>query len=116
MVLYCNIMTLIPGRKYDRLLSKKGGRGFPYLVYMDSEGNVIGHPAGRSVKAFEAGAKKAQHYLDLKNKAKRTPDEEVELANLSNMTSEDGDTYRHQPLTRSQDVRRLREREGGTVR
>ena len=49
-----------------------------------------------------------------------TPDEKIELANLSNMTklieSEEDDTYRHQPLTRSQDIRRLREREGGTVR
>ena len=49
-----------------------------------------------------------------------TPDEKIELANLSNMTklieSEEDDTYRHQPLTLSQDIRRLREREGGTVR
>jgi hypothetical protein len=49
-----------------------------------------------------------------------TPDEKIELANLSSLTrpigSEDDDTYRHQPLTLSQDVRRLREREGGTVR
>jgi len=49
-----------------------------------------------------------------------TPDEKIELANLSNLTklieSEEDDTYRHQPLTRSQDIRRLREREGGTVR
>ena len=48
-----------------------------------------------------------------------TLDEEVELANLSNMTrlieSEEDVTYCHQPLTLSQDVRRLREREGGTV-
>ena len=49
-----------------------------------------------------------------------TPDEEVDLAHLSNMPrlieSEEDETYRHQPLTLSQDVRRLREREGGTVR
>ena len=49
-----------------------------------------------------------------------TPDEKIELANLSNMTklieSEEDDTYRHQPLTLSRDIRRLGELEGGTVR
>ncbi|RMG19075.1 MAG: hypothetical protein D6731_00405 [Planctomycetota bacterium] len=58
---------------------EKGGRGFPYLVYMDAEGDVLGKPAGRDVASFERGAKTAQAYLDLKNKADRTPAEEAEL-------------------------------------
>jgi hypothetical protein len=63
-------------------LSKKGGRGFPYLVYMDADGQVLGKPPGRSVKAFAKGIKGAQRYLTLQKKADKTPEEQVELFEL----------------------------------
>lgn len=59
-------------------MSEKGGNGFPYLVYMDAEGKVIGKPAGRSVEAFKTGAR----YLILERKEQLTPAETLELIEL----------------------------------
>jgi hypothetical protein len=69
-VLFCHITTHVKTDKYQTLLTEKGGRGFPHLVFMDAEGTVIAaHEGARSVEAFEASGKKAQTYLDLKRKA-----------------------------------------------
>lgn len=51
---YLNVMTRIEGRKHDDLLSDKGGRGFPYLVWMDAEGEVIATQGDRTVGGFES--------------------------------------------------------------
>jgi hypothetical protein len=77
-VLFCSIMSRVPGRKHDALLGEKGGQGFPYIVFMDETGKVIGKPTGRTVKAFRQGAR----YLNLERKEKRTTDEEVEFLEL----------------------------------
>ncbi|MBL4846338.1 MAG: hypothetical protein JKY65_12490 [Planctomycetes bacterium] len=77
-MLFCSIMSRVPGRKNDALLNEKGGRGFPYLVYMDAAGEVIGKPSGRTVGAF----RKTARYLTLKNKKDRSTSEEVELIQL----------------------------------
>lgn len=77
-MIFCSIMSKVPGRKHDALLGEKGGQGFPYLVYMDETGKVIGKPAGRTVAAFRQGAR----YLTLERKEKRTADEEVEFLEL----------------------------------
>lgn len=71
-------MSKVPGRKHDALIGEKGGQGFPYLVYMDETGKVIGKPAGRTVAAFRQGAR----YLTLKRKDKRTTEEEIEFLEL----------------------------------
>lgn len=70
-VLFCHITTHIEGEKYGDLLEKKGGQGFPYLVFMDSDGNVIAkHESFRRVDAFKETGKKASEFLDLGRKAK----------------------------------------------
>lgn len=53
-MLFCHITSRVEDDKYQNLLSEKGGMGFPYLAYMDADGNVIAKPGGRSVQAFEA--------------------------------------------------------------
>jgi hypothetical protein len=40
-VLYANVMSRVEGHKDQDLLQKKGGRGFPHLVFMDAEGAVV---------------------------------------------------------------------------
>ena len=42
----------VDGEPYSSLLNQKGGRGFPYLVFMDETGDVLATPAGRSVDGF----------------------------------------------------------------
>ncbi|HYC77815.1 MAG TPA: hypothetical protein VEI02_09325 [Planctomycetota bacterium] len=59
-VLFCHVTSRVDGEKYDKLLTEKGGRGFPYLVYMDADGGVLGSPAGRTVAAFDEGLATAQ--------------------------------------------------------
>lgn len=77
-MIFCSIMSKVPGRKHDALIGEKGGQGFPYLVYMDETGKVIGKPTGRTVAAFRQGAR----YLTLERKEKRTTEEEVEFLEL----------------------------------
>ncbi|HBP17504.1 MAG TPA: hypothetical protein DEA08_06895 [Planctomycetes bacterium] len=81
-MLFCHITTRIKGRKHDGLLTKKGGRGFPHLVFMDEQGEVITKPAGRSVKAFEKGAQQVGSFMKLRNKADKSDAEKVELLTL----------------------------------
>lgn len=81
-VLFCHVTARIPGRKHDGLLTEKGGRGFPHLVYMDADGEVIGQPTGRSVAAFREGAERAGAYCALVAKTDRTPAEQAELLGL----------------------------------
>jgi hypothetical protein len=53
------VTSRVPGEPYPDLLKEKGGRGFPTLRFLDSKGNVIGEPKGRSVADFEAALKEA---------------------------------------------------------
>jgi len=69
-VVFMHITTRIEGEKYDKLLSEKGGTGFPYLAYLDADGNVIAkHEGQRTVDGFETTAGKAREFLELKKKA-----------------------------------------------
>ncbi|MEK7865184.1 MAG: hypothetical protein AAB434_00780 [Planctomycetota bacterium] len=68
--MFCHITTRIEGDTNQDLLQKKGGRGFPHLVFMDSEGNVIAkHQGQRDAAGFEASLLKATAYMELKAKA-----------------------------------------------
>lgn len=79
-VLFTHITSHIPGEKYADLLQEKGGRGFPHLVIMDAAGDVLAtHEGPRTVEAFRATAKGAQHYVELKALADPTPAQRVEL-------------------------------------
>ncbi len=67
-VLLNHITTKIDGQKNDDLLGKKGGTGFPHLVFLDSEGNVVTKQGGRAVADFETTGNKVRTFLDLKKK------------------------------------------------
>ncbi len=69
-VLFNHITSRIAGAKYGNLLSEKGGKGFPYLVFMDAEGNVVAqHKGARDAGGFAKTAEKAKQMLDVRAKA-----------------------------------------------
>lgn len=55
--------------KHQNLLREKGGRGFPYLIWMDDEGTVLLQQGGRSVADFEQSLAKVGAFCALKKKA-----------------------------------------------
>jgi len=65
-----HITTMIQGRQNEDLLQQKGGHGFPYIVFMDANGEVIVAPNGRSVASFAATLKRLQRLFDARAKAK----------------------------------------------
>jgi hypothetical protein len=69
-VLFCHITTKIAGRKNDDLLEKKGGQGFPHLVFMDADGDVLAtHEGSRELDALDKTASAAKEALGVKAKA-----------------------------------------------
>jgi hypothetical protein len=52
-VLFCHVTSRVEADKDQGLLQEKGGRGFPYLVWMDAEGNVLAKQGERTVAGFE---------------------------------------------------------------
>lgn len=69
-MLYCNITSQVPTDKDQDLLEQKGGDGFPYLIFMDSEGNILAkHEEERDAEGFARTGKKATAFLELKAKA-----------------------------------------------
>jgi hypothetical protein len=78
-VLFVHVTSRVPGEKYPQLMLEKGGNGFPYLAYLDAEGDVLGFPPDRTVEAFEVGARLAATWRRLKAKQAPTPEEQVEL-------------------------------------
>lgn len=81
-VLFCHITSQVEGDKHAQLLQEKGGRGFPYLVFMDAEGHVIGkHQGERTVDAFLKSGASVKAYAALKAKVASggTPADQAEL-------------------------------------
>jgi hypothetical protein len=69
-VLFCHITTRVPTDKHQDLLEKKGGQGFPHIVFMDADGNVLAeHNGARSAEAFGQTGKKASDFIALREKA-----------------------------------------------
>jgi hypothetical protein len=69
-VLFCHITTRVEDDPYQDLLQEKGGRGFPYLAFLDAEGNVIGkHQGARTVAGFRQSGEKIGSFLELKKRA-----------------------------------------------
>jgi hypothetical protein len=69
-VLLCHLTTQIQGDKHADLLEQKGGQGFPHIVFMDSEGNVLAeHQGDRSAEGFSKTGQKAKEFVSLKAKA-----------------------------------------------
>lgn len=69
-VLFCHVTTQIPGQKNDDLLTKVGGQGFPHLVFLDSDGEVLAtHEDERTLDAFTKTGETALEARELKRKA-----------------------------------------------
>lgn len=69
-VLFCHVTTQIPTDKHQDLLEKKGGQGFPHLVFMDEEGAVLAtHDGDRKPEAFSTTGQKAKAFIDVREKA-----------------------------------------------
>ncbi len=69
-VLFCHVTSQVTGDKYPKLLSEKGGRGFPMLAILDAAGDVIArHKGERTIDTLEATLKKARAFTDLRAKA-----------------------------------------------
>jgi hypothetical protein len=69
-VLFCHVTSHVEGDPYQNLLSEKGGSGFPYLVFMDANGDVIAvHDGERDVEGLTATLHQAQDFLKLREKA-----------------------------------------------
>ena len=69
-VLLCHVTTMIPGEKHGDLLEAKGGNAFPFLAFLDSEGNVIAvHNEDRTAAEFAKTGEKAKAYVAAKAKA-----------------------------------------------
>jgi hypothetical protein len=69
-VLFLHNTSRLKEEPYPDLLQEKGGRGFPYLVFLDAEGNVIArHEAERTVDRFQATKARAEAFLELRKKA-----------------------------------------------
>ncbi|MDP7062981.1 MAG: hypothetical protein QF489_08655 [Planctomycetota bacterium] len=50
---FLHVTTRIEGRAHEGLLREKGGRGFPTLMFLDAEGEILGEPGGRDVASFD---------------------------------------------------------------
>ena len=69
-VLFCHITTQIQGEKHGNLLEEKGGEGFPYIIFMDSQGSILAtHEEERSAQGFAKTGEKARAFVSLKEKA-----------------------------------------------
>ena len=81
-VLFTHITTRLDGDRYGNLLSEKGGTGFPYVVAMDAEGNVLSDLDDRSVDGFRAMMKGAGEYLDLRSRKDPSPADQLKLLGM----------------------------------
>jgi hypothetical protein len=69
-VLFCHITTQVETDKHQDLLEKKGGQGFPHIVFMDSDGTVLAtHEGARDADAFAKSGAKAKDFIALRDKA-----------------------------------------------
>ena len=50
---FLHVTTRIDDRANDGMLSEKGGTGFPTLMFLDAEGEILGKPGGRDVASFD---------------------------------------------------------------
>jgi hypothetical protein len=61
--------THVEGDKYQGLLREKGGTGFPYLVFLDADGEVLARAGDRSVEGFQKVRSAISAYQALEQKA-----------------------------------------------
>jgi len=68
--LFCHVTSRVDGDADQSLLRDKGGRGFPYLVFMDEKGDVLAKQRDRSVEGFETTRAACMNFLALDKKLK----------------------------------------------
>ena len=70
MVLFLHVTSHVDEDKYQELMDAKGGDGFPYMLYMDSAGDVISKmDRPYELETFSAGLEKAASFLAMVKKA-----------------------------------------------
>jgi hypothetical protein len=69
-VLLCHVTSHVEGDKHQGLWQEKGGSGFPFLVFMDAEGNVVAKQGERTVAGFQVRLAACKAYLELAAKHK----------------------------------------------
>jgi len=68
-VLFLHNTSRVEGEPYPDLLSEKGGTGFPYLVVLDAQGEVLApHNGPRTVEAFAKTTSTSETYFELMKK------------------------------------------------
>jgi hypothetical protein len=68
--LFCHITSQVPEDKHQDLLEQKGGQGFPHIVFMDAEGNVLAtHEGPRTVAGFESTGRMVAGWAEARTKA-----------------------------------------------
>jgi hypothetical protein len=80
-VLFLHVTSLVEGDKYPELLSEKGGGGWPYVVALDSDGNVVSFLGyeDMTIVGFKAMMTRGAEFQALKAKKDRTPAEEFRV-------------------------------------
>ena len=78
MVLFLHNTSRVEADPHQNLLREKGGSGFPYLVWMDADGDVLAQQRQRSVEAFEQTlASDLGEAIALKQKAASDPQAKI---------------------------------------
>ena len=68
-VLFCHVTSRIPDRKYDGLLRKFGGTGFPTVFFLDESGELLVKHAGeRTIAGFSGTLSSVEAYSKAKKR------------------------------------------------
>lgn len=60
---FCHLTSHVDGEAYPDLLQQKGGTGWPYLVLLDADGNLLTRLSERSVASFRKSLAKCEAFL-----------------------------------------------------
>lgn len=72
-VLFLHVTSRVEGDKYQKLASRRGSSGFPYLAFLDANGDLLAGRVSRDVKSFEFSLNKAREVKqELDDLAKRS--------------------------------------------
>lgn len=66
MVLFLHVTSHVESDPHQDLLREKGGNGFPYLAWMDADGDVLAQQGDRTVEGFQKTYDALQSYLKAK--------------------------------------------------
>ncbi|MFO1077188.1 MAG: thioredoxin family protein [Planctomycetota bacterium] len=69
-VLFCHVTSHVEGDPYPDLLPQKGGSGWPFMAFLDADGNVLTRQSERSVASFHRTLAKCEAYLALDKRSR----------------------------------------------